>query len=171
MAIEQEVPAHVNYVTTFCVRAFGWCALAVLAVFLINNYLVVTQSWPGISPIFGTKATGPLSWIQLSAYLSGLGIAIAFVHFSDTRTLRSDSVSISNFNTFVIRACFWAVLLIGLFDMLVSFLRVEGLLSSVVGSELTKQLARPQFRGAYLHVPLIGLGLVVAVFTRTLGFI
>jgi TRAP-type mannitol/chloroaromatic compound transport system permease small subunit len=63
------------------------------------------------------------------------------------------------------------VLLIGLFDMLVSFLRVEGLLSSVVGSELTKQLARPQFRGAYLHVPLIGLGLVVAVFTRTLGFI
>ena len=171
MAIEQEVPADVNYVTTFCVRAFGWCALAVLAVFLINNYLVVTQSWPGISPIFGTKVTGPLSWIQLSAYLSGLGIAIAFVHFSDTRTLRSDSVSISNFNTFLIRACFWAVLLIGLVDMLVSFLRVEGLLSSVVGSELTKQLARPQFRGAYLHVPLIGLGLVVAVFTRTLGFI
>jgi len=171
MAIEQEVPADVNYVTTFCVRAFGWCVLAFLAVFLINNYLVVSQSWPGISPIFGMKAAGLLSWIQLFAYLSGVTVAIAFVHFSDTRTLRSDSVLISNFNIFLIRAFFWAVLLIGLVDMVVSFLRVEGLLSSVVGSELTKQLARPQFRGAYLHVPLIGLGLVIAVFTRTLGFI
>ena len=88
MAIEQEVPADVNYVTTFCVRAFGWCVLAFLAVFLINNYLVVSQSWPGITPIFGMKAAGLLSWIQLFAYLSGVTVAIAFVHFSDTRTLR-----------------------------------------------------------------------------------
>jgi TRAP-type mannitol/chloroaromatic compound transport system permease small subunit len=78
---------------------------------------------------------------------------------------------ISDANTFLIRAFFWAVLLIGFADMVVSFLRVEGLLAGVVGEDLTKKLGRQQFRGSYLHLPLLGVALVTAAFTRTLGFI
>ena len=55
--------------------------------------------------------------------------------------------------------------------MVVSFLRVEGLLAGVVGEDLTKKLGRQQFRGSYLHLPLLGAALVTAAFTRTLGFI
>jgi TRAP-type mannitol/chloroaromatic compound transport system permease small subunit len=78
---------------------------------------------------------------------------------------------ISDGNAFLIRAFFWAVLLIGLADMVVSFLRVEGLLAGVVGEDLTKKLGRQQFRGTYLHLPMLGVALVMAAFTRTLGFI
>jgi TRAP-type mannitol/chloroaromatic compound transport system permease small subunit len=112
-----------------------------------------------------------LAWIQLAAYLAGFAAAAIYVLSSRAQTLRADSALISDANIFLIRAFFWAVLLIGLVDMMVSFLRVEGLLVGVVGEEMTKKLGRPQFRGTYLHMPLIGAGLVIAAFTRTLGFI
>ena len=103
--------------------------------------------------------------------LAGFAAAAIYVLSSRAQTLRADSALISDANIFLIRAFFWAVLLIGLVDMMVSFLRVEGLLVGVVGEEMTKKLGRPQFRGTYLHMPLIGAGLVIAAFTRTLGFI
>ena len=145
--------------------------LTVLAVFLINNYLAVTQDWPGITPVFQPGNAGALAWIQVAAYVAGLAAAVIYVQSTRSQTLRADSVMISDANAFLIRAFFWAVLFIGLADMVVSFLRVEGLLAGVVGEDLTKKLGRQQFRGPYLHLPLLGVALVTAAFTRTLGFI
>ena len=171
MAVVQESTASVSDVATFWVRVFSWSMIAVLAVFLASNYLVTTRDWPGIANIFLQESAGSLAWIQLAAYLSGFAAAAIYVLSSRAQTLRADSALISDANIFLIRAFFWAVLLIGLIDMMVSFLRVEGLLVGVVGEEMTKKLGRPQFRGTYLHMPLIGAGLVIAAFTRTLGFI
>jgi TRAP-type mannitol/chloroaromatic compound transport system permease small subunit len=112
-----------------------------------------------------------LVWIQLAAYFAGFAAAAIYVLSSRAQTLRADSAVISDANIFLVRAFFWAVLLIGLVDMVVSFLRVEGLLVGVIGEEMTKKLGRPQFRGTYLHMPLMGASLVIAAFTRTLGFI
>lgn len=171
MAVAQESTASVSDVATFWVRVFSWSMIAVLAVFLASNYLVTTRDWPGIANIFLQESAGSLAWIQLAAYLAGFAAAAIYVLSSRAQTLRADSALISDANIFLIRAFFWAVLLIGLVDMMVSFLRVEGLLVGVVGEEMTKKLGRPQFRGTYLHMPLIGAGLVIAAFTRTLGFI
>ena len=171
MAVAQESTASVSDVATFWVRVFSWSMIAVLAVFLASNYLVTTRDWPGIASIFFQENAGSLAWIQLAAYLAGFAAAAIYVLSSRAQTLRADSALISDANIFLIRAFFWAVLLIGLVDMMVSFLRVEGLLVGVVGEEMTKKLGRPQFRGTYLHMPLIGAGLVIAAFTRTLGFI
>jgi len=171
MAVAQESTASVSDVATFWVRVFSWSMIAVLAVFLASNYLVTTRDWPGIANIFLQESAGSLAWIQLAAYLAGFAAAAIYVLSSRAQTLRADSALISDANIFLIRAFFWAVLLIGLIDMMVSFLRVEGLLVGVVGEEMTKKLGRPQFRGTYLHMPLIGAGLVIAAFTRTLGFI
>ena len=171
MAVAQESTASVSDVATFWVRVFSWSMIAVLAVFLASNYLVTTRDWPSIANIFLQESAGSLAWIQLAAYLAGFAAAAIYVLSSRAQTLRADSALISDANIFLIRAFFWAVLLIGLFDMMVSFLRVEGLLVGVVGEEMTKKLGRPQFRGTYLHMPLIGAGLVIAAFTRTLGFI
>ena len=171
MAVAQESTASVSDVATFWVRVFSWSMIAVLAVFLASNYLVTTRDWPGIANIFLQESAGSLAWIQLAAYLAGFAAAAIYVSSSRAQTLRADSALISDANIFLIRAFFWAVLLIGLVDMMVSFLRVEGLLVGVVGEEMTKKLGRPQFRGTYLHMPLIGAGLVIAAFTRTLGFI
>ena len=171
MAVAQESTANVSDVATFWVRVFSWCMLAVLAVFLVNNYLVTTQDWPGTATIFHQGNAGTLAWIQLVAYFAGFAAAVVYVLSSRAQTLRADSALISDANIFLIRAFFWAVLLIGLVDMVVSFLRVEGLLVGVVGEEMTKKLGRPEFRGSYLHMPLMGASLVIAAFTRTLGFI
>ena len=170
MTAAQETTG-VSYIATFWVRLFSWFMLAILAVFLVNNYLSVTQDWPGIAPVFQQGKAGALAWIQVAAYIAGLAGAFIYVQSTRSQTLRADSVMISDGNAFLIRAFFWAVLLIGLADMVVSFLRVEGLLAGVVGEDLTKKLGRQQFRGTYLHLPMLGVALVTAAFTRTLGFI
>ena len=147
MTAAQETTG-VSYIATFWVRLFSWFMLAILAVFLVNNYLSVTQDWPGIAPIFKQGQAGALAWIQVAAYIAGLAGAFIYVQSTRSQTLRADSVMISDGNAFLIRAFFWAVLLIGLADMVVSFLRVEGLLAWVVGEDLTQKLGRQQFRGA-----------------------
>jgi TRAP-type mannitol/chloroaromatic compound transport system permease small subunit len=86
-------------------------------------------------------------------------------------SLRRDSESISRFNTWLIRGAFFAVLLIGLGDTVISFLRIEGLLEGFVGEQMTRDLGRSNFRGIRVHVPLMLLGFIIALFTRTLGFI
>jgi TRAP-type mannitol/chloroaromatic compound transport system permease small subunit len=51
-------------------------------------------------------------------------------------------------------------------------LRVEGILESVVGAQLTSDLGRPNFRGLWVHIPLCVVALVIAaVWRKTLGFI
>jgi len=57
-----------------------------------------------------------------------------------------------------------------LVDILISFLRVEDLLSPLIGDALSQALGRPQFRGIYVHYPLILLSFVIAFFNRSLGF-
>ncbi|SHM46296.1 TRAP transporter small permease subunit [Roseibium suaedae] len=156
------------------VRMLGWAILAVMAAFLLNNYLNYWQDLPGIAPIFGGKANSAMSavwsWGQLGLY--GLMVVLACVYVSKTGsvTLRQDSRRISDLNAYLIRAAFWAVLIVGVVDTVISFLRVEGLLEAVVGTDMTAELGRSQFRGAYVHMPLIALSFVIAAFTRTLGF-
>ena len=62
------------------------------------------------------------------------------------------------------------MLIVGLVDSAISFLRIEGFLPDVVGQALADDLGKSQFRGPYVHMPLIALSFVIAAFTRTLGF-
>lgn len=158
------------------VRLFGWMMLALLAAFLINNFLTHWQDLPGVAPAFealtnGADAPPALSWLQLSLYGIGLLLAFAYVTRYREQSLRDDSKRISDLNAYFVRGAFWAVLIVGLVDMTISFVRVEGLLAAVVGEDLAASLGRSQFRGLYVHVPLIGLSYVIALFTRSLGFI
>ncbi|MEQ8778432.1 MAG: TRAP transporter small permease subunit [Roseibium album] len=155
-------------------RLFGWIILAVMAAFLLNNYLTYWQNLPGINPIFGGPANGSLSilwsWLQLAIYAAFVLWAIAYV-MRNQNTLRQDSERINNLNTFLIRAAFFSVLIVGLVDSAISFMRIEELLPSLVGQELADDLGRSRFRGAYVHMPLIGLSVVLAAVTRgVLGF-
>jgi hypothetical protein len=85
--------------------------------------------------------------------------------------LRADAKAISDANAFFIRAAFWVVLLVGLADTVVSFLRVEGYLPGLVGDEMALDLGRSEFRAHYIHIPIMLIGIVIGAFTRTLGFI
>ena len=157
-------------VCVLLVRVFGWWMLATLAIFLLNNHLTLVEDWPGVASAFSEQAVSAQSWWQLSFYAIGLAVTLVYSLLTRSRSLRADSELITRANTYLVRAAFWVVLFIGVADMAISFLRVEGLLSSVVGDELTTQLGRSQFRGPYVHMPLVLLGFVVAAFTTTLGF-
>jgi len=150
-------------------RIFGWTMLATLVTYLINNYFIVKHGFPGVTSMLGGEITVQ-ALMQTGLYLVGFLVALIYVLGNRTTSLRSDANLITRFNTYLIRGCFWAVLFVGLADMSISFLRVEGLLGDVVNAEMVKQLGRSTYRGLYVHYPLIALGFVFALFTRTLGF-
>ena len=151
-------------------RFFGWSMLFLLVTYLLNNYLVVSKDWPGITPLLNGGDMSTQSLIATAIYASGFILALLYVVSTLRKPLRDDAARITRFNTYLVRGFFWAVVFIGLADMAISFLRVEGLLPQVMGEELSKQLGRSQFRGMYVPVPLLALGMVVALMTRTLGF-
>ncbi|WP_350334729.1 TRAP transporter small permease subunit [Coralliovum pocilloporae] len=150
-------------------RLFGWCLLAVMLVYLINNFLTFGAGLSG--PVDALAGNGnATAWLLTAFYPVSLVLALLYVQRTSARTLREDSDIITGINTYFIRAAFWCVLIVGLVDVTISFLRVEGLLEQVVGEQLAKDLGRSHFRGPYVHMPLLGLSVVLAAFTRTLGF-
>ena len=171
-------------VTIMAIRAFALSIVTIMLLFLFNNYLNFWQQWPGLPSFFahhgwfGLEALRtPLvdeqitkGWLQLLSYLGAVALSIVYVLGTRTRSLRADAALLSAFTAYIIRASFWIVLIIGCVDILISFLRVENLLSPLIGDELTEALGRPHFRGLYVHYPLILLSFIIAIFNRSLGF-
>ena len=153
--------------------------------FLLDNILIFWFDWPGtrhflvhLGLLSETRSSPPLNdpqrllgWIQWMVSLSVCLFISAAVLVGHGRDLKQDAMLYSRMAAFITRAAFWAVLLVGITDMLISFLRIEGMLSVIVGEHLTTQLGRSIFRGTYVHFPLILVAVIVAAFTRTLGFI
>ena len=182
-AIGGTAPTH--YVITTIIRLFSLTTMGWVLLFLVNNYLTFWQGWPGLSNFFSHNewfALEPLrspltgqaiiqGWIQLGSVLAVLILVTGFVLLTPRRGLRTESEALSRFAAYVIRACFWGVLLVGLVDMVISFFRVEGWLELLFGDTMAKNLGRPSWRGTYVHYPLILLGFMIAFFARSLGFI
>ncbi len=165
-------------------RVFAYSMVAALFLYLLNNYLVYWQGWPG-PYIFlshlgfpGLEALDtPLStdqvrlgWVQIILYLSLLAAAAGYALMTKSRTLHHDARRFSMLSAYLIRTAFWSVVLIGFADTLISFLRVEDFLGFWVGQELKTQLGRPIFRGTYVHYPIIMLAFVFAWFFRSISF-
>ena len=148
-------------------RLFAWGMIAALFAFLINNYLIFWRGWPGPHIFSGGSA---LAWLQAGFYVIALIIAFGYVLRTPAALLRPDVERIYAITAFIVRAAFWAVLLIGLADMVVSFLRVEDLLPALFGEQVATDLGRSSYRGFYVHFPMLALGLLIALFHRGLGF-
>lgn len=155
--------------STYLIRVFGWIMLSVMVVYVTNNFLNYGVGLPGAKSLMGENASA-VSWLQAIAYVVMAALAVMLVHKRSHKTLREDSIMISGFNTVFIRCAFWVVLIVGLVDMTISFLRVEGLLEPLFGEDLASELGKSQFRGVYVHLPLILAGIVLGFFTKTLGF-
>lgn len=150
-------------------RGFGWSMLTFFVVWMVSNILTLSFDWPGAMAAFNGNVS-IAGIVQLLAFPIVVALTLVWVLRSEDRSLHFDAEVISNFNGFLVRWAFFAVLFIGLADMVVSFLRVEGLLEAVVGKDLTRDLGRSAFRGPYIHIPMMLVGLLVATRIRTLGF-
>ena len=165
-------------------RLISLTTVSIGFLFLFNNYLIFWRGWPGIINLFATKGwfsleelQKPLTseainlgWLQLSSYILVIIIVITYIYFTRDDYLRSDAKKLSSLSAYIIRSAFWAVLIIGLTDSIISFLRVEDLLDSVVGDNMAKNLGISRYRGTYIHYPIIGLSFIIAYFIKSLGF-
>jgi TRAP-type mannitol/chloroaromatic compound transport system permease small subunit len=155
-------------------RMFGWFMLAAMAAFLLNTVLTYWVGLPGVAPLLGWQAnSAPNDWMYMQAAFCVLIPALAILHVLRTpdRALRADAKVVSDFNAFLIRAAFWVVVLVGVADTAVSFLRVEGLLPVVFGDQMAIDLGKSEYRGRYVHIPATLIGIAIGAVTRSLGFI
>ena len=127
------------------IRIFSYSVLAITFVFLINNVLTVWFEWPGVKKLFShhglfgfKKLSKPLedsvlttAYIQLFFYFASILLAIIYVVKSIKQSLETDSKILTNFTAYIIRSSFWAVLIVGIVDLIVSFMVVEKLLSLI----------------------------------------
>ena len=62
-------------------------------------------------------------------------------------------------------------MIVGIVDMIISALRVEDLLIPIFGENIGLDLSRSNFRGVFVHFPILLISLIIAYFTSTLGFL
>ena len=163
-------------------RVFSWSIILLTFAFLINNILNHWYGFPGVDKFFSsynvffenrnelTQSESFKSWIQFSIYIIAILISFIYVRLYNQVNLERDAEYLSNFSAYIIRSCFWSVLLVGIADMILSFLRVEDFLIPLFGESLGMNLGKAIFRGTYVHFPLIISAFIIGYFTRTLGF-
>lgn len=150
------------------IRLVGWTVLGALAAFLINNILNVGFGFPTAGSAF--SGGGAAAFIPILVYVLAIGLSIAYALRNRETPLRADAMRIHNFNLYIIRACFWVVLMVGLVDSAIAVLRVEKVLDLFLDEDTVRNFAQVRFVGVYIHMPLILAGMVIAWFSRTLGF-
>lgn len=177
-------PAAAPAATVLLVRGFAFSMVALSVLFLINTYLNFGRGWPGLANLFGhlgwlgmeappkplDGGAVRLGWVQLGLSASTLALVAGFVLRTPGRTLPQDADVLFALTAYIIRWAFFSVLLVGLADMVISLLRVEGTLHYVLGEDIARNLGRPSYRGQLVHYPLMAVSLVIARFSRTLGF-
>lgn len=156
---------------------------AYIACFLINTILVHWFDFPEFMAFLGQQGilfsapAKPLGdgagggWVQIGVFIGIFGAMLGHLFAGGDRSLERESQRAYAVAAFVIRFAFWGVFLVGLADMVISFLRVEGLLPGLVGDEMTTNLGKSSFRGQTVHYPLLALSLVIAFFTRSVSVV
>ena len=164
------------------IRIFSWSIIFLTFAFLINNILNFWYDFPGVDRFFGNynifyENNNELSlkeyyksWVQFLIYIIAIFISFIYVKLYNQVEINKDSEHLSNFSAYIIRSCFWGVLIVGIVDMILSFLRVEDFLIPLFGESLGMNLGKSVFRGTYIHFPLIILAFIIGYFTKTLGF-
>ena len=168
-------------------RILAGAVVCLTLAFLANFLLTFVWGWPGLPALFshlgwfGFETPGggrPLDaasagrgWVQVLLYAGSVAALAVWVAASPGRPLGRDAGAWAALAAFIVRAAFWSVLLVGLVDACISFLRVEEFLIGVAGEEMATKLGLSRFRGQYVHIPLMLASCLVALLTRSLSMI
>ena len=174
-----------KYNLPISIRIFSYSILAFTLVFLINNVLTVWLDWPGIKKLFSQfgvfgfrRLSTPLevlsltlAFIQLLFYFISILLVYFYVRKSIEQTLETDSVILTKIAGYIIRSSFWAVLILGIVDFIISFMVVEKLIEPIFNEAIKFKLVNPSFRITFIHFPLVLISFIIGYFTRSVGFI
>ena len=155
------------------IRTLSYSVIAFIFSYLINNILTVWYNWPGVSKLFTelTSREKSLSFFQLIIYFISIILVFLYILKTKKQKLDKDSKILSSISAYLIRSAFWAVFLLGIVDLLISFLAVEKFLEVIFNENIKFKLIAPSFRITYIHLPIILASFVIGYFTRTTGFI
>jgi TRAP-type mannitol/chloroaromatic compound transport system permease small subunit len=162
----QPLPATTG---TQGLRAFAWITIGLTFAYVIENYLAFWQGFPGLSTLLTGELSG-LVLVQLALYVLAVIIPVVLVMKSRDRALRTDAAVMTGIANFIIRAAFWIVFLVGGADAVISFMRVEEMLEGFFGAETANAWNFNANRAPDIHLPLAGLAVLIAAFTKSLGF-
>ncbi len=137
--------------TSQLIRILSYSIVAITFVFLINNLLTNWYDWPGIKKLYShyelfgfKKLNKPLEgtvitycYIQILFYLLSIFSIIFYVFKTPEQNLNQDSKILASISAYIIRTAFWTVFILGLVDLIISFLAVL-----VVFSEFSIVLSR-----------------------------
>ena len=163
-------------------RIFAGLLVGTVVLFLISRVFIFWYDWPDLSETFNSLfSSDPDNKLEGSKLFQGIALimlylaAFVFIFLSIKRnpsvSLNHDADRYQALSYFIIRAAFWSVFLIGMADAIISLMRVEEILVSVVGEETAAILDQATQRGLYVHYPLMIVGIIIASITRSLGFI
>ncbi len=164
-------------------KTLAYLMVCSVFLYLFNNYLVYWQDLPGPYKLFAhlgwfgedsivafTDEKINQGWMQFVGYLIVLILVVLYALRTRSVSIRLASDRLQGLASYLVRAAFWAVLLIGFVDMLISFMRIEKFLEFWVSDEMLAQLGRPSFRGIYVHYPLLISSFFLALIFRKISF-
>ena len=151
--------------------------------FVVNNFIIFNFGAPGLlHTLYLGELSGvtipkggfsnyalTLGFFQTAAVLSVIGYS-AYRAFG-IRNLRKDAVALDWISAYIIRTAFWAVLIVGFTDAVLSFLRVEGFHKFLFGENAGAAIALPSARGLYIHVPLMIVSALIALRDKSVSLV
>ena len=176
--------AFVSQNAFFSVLRVAGLASAFLALlFVLNNFFIFGIDAPGVintlrvGDLFGVPK--PKQEYNIGLILLGvaqtavvfLAVGYAFWHCAKTDDLRKDANWMDVTSAYIVRMAFWAVLLVGVADAALSFLRVEGFHTVLFGEIGGAAIALPSQRGLFVHIPLILLSGLIALKEKSVSLI
>jgi len=164
-------------------RVAGMTSASLAFLFVINNFIIFGINAPGVintlrlGDVFGVAQ--PKQGYGLSLILVGIAQTVAVIlvityacwHCLKTNDLRNDARWMDMTSAYVVRLAFWAVLLVGVADAVLSFLRVEGLHTVLFGEAGGAAIALPSQRGLLVHIPLIMVSGLIAFKEKSVSLV
>jgi TRAP-type mannitol/chloroaromatic compound transport system permease small subunit len=161
-------------------KLFSFVVVTLTIIFFLNIILTNFFNWPGskaiLSFIFSSNDSLKsfeifLSFIQFSLYFVSLFFIYIYIFKINKNSLAEDSKQLSDLAAYITRAAFWTVFLVGLVDLLISFLVSEKAILDSLPSGLAQLLFQPRSRILYVHVPLTVFSFLYAIKNKSIGFI
>ena len=167
----------------FALRAVGLASTFLALVFVINNFLIFGIDAPGVintlrlGDIFGVDR--PKQGYNIGQTLLGIvqtAVVVAVITYAVWRGLKPNNLRIDanwmdEMSAYIVRLSFWAVLLVGIADAVLSFLRVEGFHTVLFGEAGGAAIALPSERGLFVHIPLIVLSGIIALKEKSVSLV
>ncbi len=165
------------------IRFIGLSSAFLALVYVINNFIIFNF---GAAGFLHTLNLGSFSGVEVpktgfneQANIFGIlqtSIIFGIIGYSayralSTSKLREDANLLDWISAYIIRAAFWAVLIVGLTDAVLSFLRVEGFHKVLFGENAGAAIALPSARGLYVHVPLMILAALIALRDKSVSLV